>query len=263
MDTAAGASVEQAQQRVVGYPKRSNAHITGGTGLWAETRDASQATGLREMGVDSGANNASLTEPVFDLVNCGPRNRFVVRGVTGEYLIVHNCGFAYDESGETVAFDGADRIRVTKELIEESSAKVLVFVPYTGALEAVAAALREDYEVGIVQGSTSKHERDMVFSNFQNGGSMRVIVANPGTLSHGLTLTAADTIIWFGPINSNETYQQACARVRRPGQKRTTVIAHLTGTPLEDKAYTRLRNKQAMQGLLLDAIKVEAVANGY
>lgn len=172
-------------------------------------------------------------------------------------------GHAYSQDGSTISFDGADRIRVTKELIEESSAKVLVFVPYTGALEAVAAALREDYEVGIVQGSTSKHERDVVFSNFQNGGPMRVIVANPGTLSHGLTLTAADTIIWFGPINSNETYQQACARVRRPGQKRTTVIVHLTGTPLEDKAYARLKNKQSMQGLLLDEIKKEAVSNGY
>jgi DNA polymerase len=28
---------------------------------------------------------------VFDLVNCGPRNRFVVRGSDGQLLIVHNC----------------------------------------------------------------------------------------------------------------------------------------------------------------------------
>jgi SNF2 family DNA or RNA helicase len=172
-------------------------------------------------------------------------------------------GFGYDTNGETVSFDCVDRLKVCKEVIEESSAKVLVFVPYTGALEAVAEELRKDWEVGVVQGSTSKHDRDDVFNNFQKGGSMRVLVANPATLSHGLTLTAADTIIWFGPINSNETYQQACARVRRPGQKKTTVIAHLTATPLEDKAYNRLRNKQAMQGLLLDELKKEAVLNGY
>ncbi len=172
-------------------------------------------------------------------------------------------GFGYDTNHETVSFDCVDRIKVCKEVIEESSAKVLVFVPYTGALEAVAEELRKDWEVGVVQGSTSKHERDVVFSNFQRGGTMRIIVANPATLSHGLTLTAADTIIWFGPINSNETYQQACARVRRPGQKRTTVIVHLTATPLEDKAYNRLRNKQAMQGLLLDELKKEATLNGY
>jgi SNF2 family DNA or RNA helicase len=74
-------------------------------------------------------------------------------------------------------------------------------------------------------------------------------------MSHGLTLTAATTIVWYAPIHSNETYEQACARVRRPGQKRTTVIVHVASTDTERKIYQRLKTKQHVQGILLDMFK--------
>ena len=82
-----------------------------------------------------------------------------------------------------------------------------------------------------------------------------MLVANPGTLSHGLTLTAASTVIWFAPIHCNETWQQANARVTRPGQKRNTLIVSIEATALERKIYDRLAGKQKMQGLLLDLLK--------
>ena len=79
-------------------------------------------------------------------------------------------------------------------------------------------------------------------------------MSNPAAMSHGLTLTAATTIVWYGPTYSNEVYQQACARVRRPGQKRTTVIVHLVSSKLEQEIYKRLDKKQSLQGTLLDLI---------
>jgi SNF2 family DNA or RNA helicase len=74
-------------------------------------------------------------------------------------------------------------------------------------------------------------------------------------MSHGLTLTAATNIIWFAPIYSNDVYEQACARVRRPGQTKTTVIVHLAGSEIERRIYQRLQTKQKLQGLLLDMMK--------
>lgn len=43
-------------------------------------------------------------EPVYDLINCGPRHRFVVRGSDGQPLIVHNCvqAIARDVMGEAM-----------------------------------------------------------------------------------------------------------------------------------------------------------------
>jgi SNF2 family DNA or RNA helicase len=166
------------------------------------------------------------------------------------------CGVAYGVDGDVVLPNGP-RIELVRELIHEAEAKVLVFVPFTGALKSVADALRTDFSVSVVDGSTSKNQRDTIFKDFQNSKDPRVLVANPGTLSHGLTLTAANTIIWACPIHSNETYQQANARVTRPGQKLNTLIVNIEATELERKIYARLQGKEKTQGLLLNLIKGE------
>lgn len=165
------------------------------------------------------------------------------------------CGAAYSGDGTSVALDVTPRINEVLDIIEQSAGKVLVFVPFTAALEHVTAEVRKLYDAGMIYGGTPKQERDNIFSAFQRGKSMRVLVANPGTLSHGLTLTAANTIVWFGPPNSAEQYEQANARVTRPGQQRTQFIVHIEGTPVERRVYDRLRNKRALQGALLETLR--------
>jgi len=179
----------------------------------------------------------------------------VNEAVKANKLIQICCGVAYGTDGSEIVIPSKPRIDVLKEIIEESEGKVIVFVPLTGALESVADELRKDWSVEIVHGGTSKSERDQIFSNFQRGFDPRVLVANAATMSHGLTLTAATTIVWYAPVHSNEIYEQACARVRRPGQTKTTVIVHIAGSDVERRVYKRLQDKQSMQGLLLDMMK--------
>jgi SNF2 family DNA or RNA helicase len=179
----------------------------------------------------------------------------VNEAVKANKLIQIACGVAYGTDGEHVVIPSKPRMDVLKEVIEESEGKVIVFVPLTGALESVASELRKDFTVETVHGGTSKTDRDRIFGEFQRGLDPRVLVANASTMSHGLTLTAATTIVWYAPVHSNETYEQACARVRRPGQTRTTVIVHIAGTDVERRVYKRLQDKQSMQGVLLDMMK--------
>jgi len=169
-------------------------------------------------------------------------------------LIQICCGVAYGTEGDVVLPNGP-RLELVREIIQEADAKVLVFVPLTGALKVLADELRKDFTVEVVHGETSKSERDRIFKDFQSSKNPQVLVANPGTLSHGLTLTAANTVVWYAPINSNETYQQANARVTRPGQKLNTLIVHIEATPLERKIYDRLQGKEKTQGILLDLLK--------
>ena len=70
-------------------------------------------------------------------------------------------------------------------------------------------------------------------------------------MAHGLTLTAADTIIWYCPIPNYETYEQANARIRRIGQKHRQQIFHLQGSAVERRIYTLLSKKAAAQDMLL------------
>jgi len=126
-------------------------------------------------------------------------------------------------------------------------------VPFTHALKGVHDRLLKDgVDVAMVDGSTAKTERDRVFNLFQNTGKFKVIAAHPGCMAHGLTLTAADTIVWFGPTTSNETFEQANARIRRVGQKHKQLVLMLQATNAERKMWARLRSKQRIQDNLLE-----------
>jgi SNF2 family DNA or RNA helicase len=107
-------------------------------------------------------------------------------------------------------------------------------------------------DCSLVHGGTNKKHRDQIFAAFQTSDSPRVIVAHPQCMAHGLTLTSASTIIWFTPTTSLEIYEQANARITRPGQKHKALIIHLQSTAIERKIYKRLQKKASLQGALLD-----------
>lgn len=173
-------------------------------------------------------------------------------------LVQIACGVAYGTGAHQVVLPAGPRVDLVKELVDESEGKVIVFAPFSSVLQRLTEELREEWPTELIRGETPKADRDRIFSAFQNRDDpLRVIVANPGTMSHGLTLTAATTIIWFAPVHSNEVYEQACARVRRPGQTRTTVIVNIAGSEVERRIYHRLQTKQDLQGSLLELIKQE------
>jgi SNF2 family DNA or RNA helicase len=161
------------------------------------------------------------------------------------------CGVAYGQDGADIEIPAKPRVDLVKEIVEQSQGKVIVFVPFRGALNYLAEAIGQEYSVAVVHGGVSKAERDRIFGDFQKSPDPRVLVAQPATMSHGLTLTAASTIIWFAPITSNETYEQACARIVRPGQKLNTLIVHIEGSEIERRMYARLQKRGSTQGVLL------------
>ncbi len=166
------------------------------------------------------------------------------------------CGVVLDVNGDEVFINCKPRLDETLSIVRESQSKTIVFVPFIAALEAVAKYLQtKGMKVGVVYGDVDKKTRDVVFSGFQKGNEYDVIVAQPQAMAHGLTLTAASTIVWYAPITRADIYEQAGGRVTRPGQKHNTLIVHIEGTPLERKMYNRLQHKQSMQGLLLDMVQ--------
>lgn len=171
-------------------------------------------------------------------------------------LIQIACGVVYDSEGNEVDLNADERLKVVHEIVEEAEGKVIVFVPFRSALSKLADYLVDKgVDTAVVHGGVSKRERDEVFTAFQNTDKLRVLVAQPYAMSHGLTLTAANTIVWFAPITSADTYEQANGRIARPGQKRNTHIIHIEGTKAERRIYDRLEKKQKVQGVLLKLIE--------
>lgn len=170
-------------------------------------------------------------------------------------LVQIACGVVYANDGSEVTIPSTPRIEETRSIIEAAEGKVIVFVPYVSSVKMVAEELSKDFSVEVIHGGVKKHDRDRIFGAFQKTKDPKVLVAQPAAMSHGLTLTAASTIVWYSCITSNETFEQANGRINRPGQKMNNFIILLESTPVERRIYNRLRKKQKMQGALLDEVK--------
>ena len=153
-------------------------------------------------------------------------------------------------------FDVSNRINVVLEVIEEASHKVLVFVPFTHTIEILRAKLeKEGIPCGVINGKVSLNKRSDIIERFQTQKDPHVLIIQPQAASHGLTLTEADTIIWYAPVTSVETYLQANARIDRPGQKNAMTIVHIKGSPVEERLYSMLKNNITNHQKLIDLYK--------
>ena len=177
-------------------------------------------------------------------------------------LLQVSTGWVYSRTRDVVALDNNTRIRALMDAIESTDRKVLVFAPFKHALAGISAALTsEGYEHAVVDGDTPATRRAEVFNLFQNTDKYRVILAHPQCLAHGITLTAADTVIWFAPVMSLEIYDQANHRIRRVGQKHKQLILHLQSTAVEKKIYKMLQTKQKVQDKLLKLFEEDTDSN--
>jgi SNF2 family DNA or RNA helicase len=164
------------------------------------------------------------------------------------------CGWVYSSDGRVAALDGLPRITALIDAIEGTSNKILVFATFKHATDGIAAALKKagykDYVV--ITGDTPAGRRNTIFTEFQKTDKHRILIAHPNCLAHGVTLTRADTIVWFNPTTNLEILEQANKRIRRVGQKHKQLILYFQGAPVEQHVYRLLQNKRSIQVNLLD-----------
>jgi SNF2 family DNA or RNA helicase len=162
-------------------------------------------------------------------------------------------GAVYTDSKEVLEFDISPRLKILKEVLIEASHKVIVFVPYRHTIKIVKDFLiKEGYSTEVINGDVSAAERGNIFNRFQTAEDPRVLVIQPQAASHGVTLTAADTIVFWSPVMSVETYIQCVARIDRVGQKNKMTVIHLEGSEVERRMYKMLENKIDVHVKLVD-----------
>ena len=167
-------------------------------------------------------------------------------------------GAVYTDDREVVEFDVAPRKKALLEVIDETEHKLIVFVPFTHTIQLVRKFLTEEGITSeVIDGSVSAIERSNVIRRFQETTEPRVLVIQPQAASHGVTLTAANTVVFWSPVMSVETYLQCIARIDRYGQKNKMTVVHLQGSPVERRMYEVLQNKVDAHEKLVDLYKSE------
>jgi SNF2 family DNA or RNA helicase len=174
-------------------------------------------------------------------------------GIARGKLVQIAGGFVYTNHPEFVTLDASERIDALVNLINESEHKVLVAVPYRHAIDGISAVLtKEKIDHCVVHGDTKN--RDELLHAFQNTAQYHTMLAHPECIHHGVTLTAADTMIWYLPVDNLEVFEQFSARFRRVGQKHKQRLLMLQAAPIEKRMYARLRARQKMQESFLELI---------
>jgi SNF2 family DNA or RNA helicase len=173
-------------------------------------------------------------------------------------LLQISCGSVYTDTGEVVDFDVSNRLAVVQEIVDECSNKVLIFVPFTHTIKLLSDYLTKNgVACEVINGSVSVNKRAEIVKHFQEQPDPKVLIIQPQAASHGLTLTAADTIVWYAPCTSVETYLQANARIDRPGQVNPMTIIHIQGSPVETRLYALLRNNISNHQQVVDLYREE------
>lgn len=162
------------------------------------------------------------------------------------------CGNLKDDDGINHALPN-NRIPVLLDTIEEGSGKFIIYATYIHDLQAIIASLSEEYGKQSVvgyYGETSKVDRDIAVKRFQEDPECRFFVANR-TGAYGLTLTAAETVIYYSNDYNLEVRLQGEDRAHRIGQRHNvTYIDLICRGTVDEKIIQALRGKKAIADLV-------------
>tara|TARA_R100001591_G_scaffold36855_1_gene48210 strand:+ start:1451 stop:3016 length:1566 start_codon:yes stop_codon:yes gene_type:complete len=167
-------------------------------------------------------------------------------------------GAVYTDEQQTIKFDIKPRLNALMEVLDETNNKVLLFVPYRHTIEFLSEFLdSKNITNEVINGDVSANQRASIISRFQNQDEPKVLVIQPQSASHGVTLTRADTVVFWSPVMSVEVYLQCVARMDRVGQKNKMTVVHLQGSDVEKRMYAMLQGKVDQHTKLVDLYREE------
>ena len=165
--------------------------------------------------------------------------------LAGKLLQMAN-GAVYDDEHNVVPIHDA-KLDALAEIVDTSAGNnLLVFYAYEHDKERI---LKRFPKARVFSGVAD--------TEAWNRGEIPMLLCHPASAGHGLNLQfGGHIIVWFGLTWSLELYQQANARLPRPGQKETVIIHHLVaeGT-LDERVMSVMAGKDATQEELLNALR--------
>jgi SNF2 family DNA or RNA helicase len=157
------------------------------------------------------------------------------------------CGHVKLDDGTVIELPNK-RMDELMAVVEETDGKLIIWANYRHDIEAIKMALSKEYgmnSVGMYYGDTDMDERKRVLEEFQKPESeMRFFVGNPSTGGYGLTLTAANTMVYYSNSFDLEKRLQSEDRAHRIGQtKNVTYIDLIAVGTVDEKIVKALRAK--------------------
>ena len=157
------------------------------------------------------------------------------------------CGHLKLDNGEIVELKN-NRLNELMDVLEEVEGKAIIWANYIYDIEAIVEEIQKKYgSDSVVQyyGAVEAEKRQKNIEAFQDKDSpVRFFVGNPQTGGYGITLTAANTVIYYSNGYDLEKRLQSEDRAHRIGQKKSvTYIDLIAEDTVDEKIVKALRKK--------------------
>ena len=133
-------------------------------------------------------------------------------------------------------------------VLDEVEGKAIIWCHWRHDIQNVVAAITKEYgprSVVTYYGDTTSEQRQKAIKEIQNkNGEVRFLVGTPQTGGYGITLTEANTMIYFSNGYDLEKRTQSEARIDRIGQTRSmTYVDIIAEKTVDEKIVKALRKK--------------------
>ena len=143
---------------------------------------------------------------------------------------------------------------IMEDVIIDNKKKLVIFARFIPEIESIKSLAREmEIRYSYITGKIKTEERSEMCSKFQNDNNIKLFIAQIQTAGLGITLTAADTAVFYSLDFNYANYSQAIARTHRIGQKNTCTYINLIATEtVDEKILKALESKQDIAKNIVD-----------
>lgn len=165
------------------------------------------------------------------------------------------CGFINDDEGNTTEIKN-DRLNELINVCEEANGKIIIWATFVHDIVNIGQELSEKFgkdSFVTFYGATSQEERQIAVDSFQDPNSnVRFFVGNSRTGGFGITLTEANTVIYYSNNYDLEIRLQSEDRAHRIGQtKSVTYVDLVSPKTVDEKVLKALKSKQNLASQVL------------
>ena len=156
------------------------------------------------------------------------------------------CGHFTADDGSSQLVEN-NRVKELMNVLEETESKAIIWANYQRDITQIIEAIVKEYGPGSVvdyYGLTPQDERQDNIRKFQSDPKCRFLVGTPSTGGYGLTLTAANTVIYYSNGYDLEKRLQSEDRAHRIGQTKSVTYVDLIAEDTVDEKITKALRKK-------------------
>lgn len=143
-----------------------------------------------------------------------------------------------------------------EELVEDAVSngdKVIIFSNWTAMTTPIYEKLSKKYKGVVITGETKDSERQQNVNKFQTDETCKFCLGTIGAMGTGLTLTAANTVIFIDEPWTMAAKQQAIDRAHRIGTKENvTIYTLMAKNTIDERIHELVEKKGAMSDAIVD-----------